>query len=96
MAPPKSCSSLGIPGSTASQITNTLDEQPAGYSGGRHPYATSYRATGVFSDAAGADNAIRDYMRAYHPAGYGTCVEVRDVNEEGTVRVVLWRSHSCV
>jgi hypothetical protein len=74
---------------------NRLKEKPAGYSGGRHPYPTSYRATRTFPNAAAADDAVVDYMQRYHPAGYGTQVEVRDLKEDGTVLVVLWWSHTC-
>ena len=74
---------------------NRLEEKPASYSGGRHPYPITYKATGTFPDAATADAAIANYMERYHPAGYGTQVDARDLKPDGTVYVVLWRLHSC-
>jgi hypothetical protein len=72
-----------------------LQEVPASYSRGRNAYPISYRAIGVLSNASVAETAIKKYFHRYHPAGYGTRIEIQHQNRDGTVSVEIWRRASC-
>jgi hypothetical protein len=77
------------------RTTDEFEEVPASYSGAPNPYPISYRAIGLLSSASVAEAAIKKYFIQYHPAGYGTRIEVQHENRDGTVRVEIWRWASC-
>ena len=41
------------------------------------------------------DKWRENYFQNYHPCGYGTRERSRKENPDGTITIVVWRSHTC-
>lgn len=61
------------------------------YTGGTTTSYT-YRITGTIEQV---NEEIERLFEYYHPAGYGTMVERKGTNKNGSHYAIVWRSYTC-